>query len=354
MRLNPYTWLMGLAAVAFLAGQVPDAHAKKKKVKKPKKEEVATDEGGKAAAESKDPKDLAKVAYKKGKELYDKGDYEASLESFMAAYNYMPNPFVYISIAQSYDKLGKCQEARDYYFKYMKEKPDAGNVPDIKEKIEELEGRTGKVSIVSEPEGAVITLDGETTDKTTPAEIDLPGGDHALALNLDGHIMETRAFTVPICGEVEVSVAMKAAGSIEMKSDEEIDKEIDAVSAKKKKPRRKIKVGVPHIVAFSLAGAAAVTAAVTGGLALKNSNDFADKKDEYDANPSPGLYSDLKDIKSKGRPLAIVCDVTIGVAAVAAVTGIALLFVGPKESKEVSFSPLISRTGGGASLNVSF
>lgn len=354
MRVIPYPWLVGFLAVAFLAGQVHDAQAKKKKKGKKPKEETTADEGTEEAGESKDPKDLAKQAYKKGKEQYDKGDYEASLESFMAAYNYMPNPFVYISIAQSYDKLDKCQEARDYYQKYINEKPDAGNIPDIKEKIDELEGRKGKVVVKSEPEGATITLDGETTDMTTPAEVELPGGDHALALNLDGHIMETRAFTVPICGEVEVSVTMKVAGSIEMKSDKDLDKEIEAVSAEKKKKKRKINFGVPHIVAFSIAGAAAVTAAVTGGLALKNSNDFSDKKDEYDANPTPELYSDLEDIKSKGRPLAIVCDVTIGVAAVAAVTGIALLFVGPKESKEVSFSPVISKTGGGASLNVSF
>ena len=326
---------------------------KKGKEKKAAKGKEAKGTGGETAAPAGDPKDLAKIAYKQGKDLYDKGDYQKSLESFMAAYNYMPNPFVYISIAQCYDKLNKCQEARDYYTKYINEKPEAGNIPDIKEKIAELEGRKGKVNIVSDPDGAIVTIDGETTELKTPAVTELKGGDHALALSKDGYIMETRAFTVPICGEVEISVSLKSAAPGEIKQTEDVDKVVKEVK-EGKKPKRKIKFGVAHYVTFSLAGAAAITAAVTGGLAIKKSNDFSSKKDEYDRAPSEALYQELDDIKSQGRPLAIVCDVSIGVAAVAAVTGIALLFIGPKESKEVSVSPIISTQGGGASLNVNF
>lgn len=383
MNLKLLACLCGFLAVAFLAPQISLAHgtgkkkkakkakvvkdgekkdtattAKKEKGKKKKKKTVKAEEAKKENAEaseaSKDPKKQAKAAYKKGKEFYDKGDYQAALESFMTAYNAMPNPFVYISIAQCYDKLDKCQEARDYYLKYTQEKPGAGNIPDVKDKITELEARKGKVSILSDPEGASITLDGETTDMVTPAEVELQGGDHALALNKDGYIMETRAFTVPICGEVEISVALGGAGAVDMTDEGEIDEAIDAVSGKKKKARRKIKLGIPHYVAFSLAGAAAITAAVTGGLALNKSNDFKDKKDDYEANPTDDRYSELEDIKSSGRPLAIVSDVSIGVAAVAAVTGIALLFIGPKESKEVSVSPIITPAGGGASVSVNF
>jgi len=62
----------------------------------------------------------------------------------------------------------------------------------------------------------------------------------------------------------------------------------------------------------------------------------------------------MDDIKSQGRPLAIVCDVAIGVAAVAAVTGVALIFVGPREEKEVSINPIITTQGGGASLQLNF
>jgi tetratricopeptide (TPR) repeat protein len=395
MNFKAMTCLLGLLAALFLVSQASMAQGKGKK-KSPKKEQAdkaaaketgktkpdaaATEtekeketgkkgkekkaEKGKEGKEEKgaagakpaptgDPKELAKSAYKQGKELYDKGDYEKSLESFMAAYNYMPNPFVYISIAQCYDKLGKCQEARDYYLKYIQEKPDAGNIPDIKEKVAELEARKGKVSVISDPDGAVVTIDGETTDLKTPAKTELKGGDHALALSMDGYIMETRAFTVPICGEVEISVKMNSATPGEIKPTEDIGKVVKEVK-EEKKPKRKIKLGAPHYVAFSLAGAAAITAAVTGGLAIKKSNDFSDKKAEYDRTLSPAAYSELEDIKSQGRPLAIVCDVSIGVAAVAAVTGIALLFIGPKESKEVSVSPIISAQGGGASLNMNF
>jgi tetratricopeptide (TPR) repeat protein len=358
MGLKTFSYLLILCAAAFLVAQAPQADAKGKKKKSAKKAKVEKKKAGEekeAAAEEevKDPKKAAKAAYKKGKELYDEGKYQESLDSFMVAYNSMPNPFVYISIAQCYDKLGKCQEARDYYLKYIKEKPDAGNIPDIQEKVEELESRSGKVAIHSDPEGASITIDGETTDKVTPAEFELKGGDHALAVNMEGYIMETRAFTVPICGEVELSVDLKAAGPVQTTEEEDYSEDIEALGEGKKKPKRKINFGIPHYIAFSLAGAAAITAAVTGGLALKTSNEFADKKDDYEAGDQ-GAYGDLKDLKDKGRPLAIVSDVTIGVAAVAAVTGIALLFIGPKESKDVSVLPVVSPKGGGASLNVNF
>ena len=307
-----------------------------------------------APAEMKDPKAMAKESYNNGKKYYKKEDYNKALESFMAAYNYAPNPFVYISIAQCYDKLGKCQEARDYYKKYMEEKPDAGNIPDIKEKIVELESRKGKVSILSDPAGATVTIDGETSEMVTPGSLEMQGGDHALALNLDGYIMETRAFTVPICGDVEISVKLKSAGSVtSITTDEKIDEAIRAVG-KEKKPKRKIKLGIPHYVSFGLAGAALITAAVTGGLALQKSNDFADKKDEYETSGDPGLYNDMEDLKSSGRSLAIACDVTIGIAAVAAVAGVALLFLVPKEKKKVAVTPLISPKGGGASLSLNF
>ena len=367
-------YAMILAGAFFLASQASVAQGKgkgkkkaakkaqvdKKGAKKPGKKGKGKKAAGtaakeKAPAEMKDPKAMAKESYNNGKKYYKKNDYKKALESFMAAYNYAPNPFVYISIAQCYDKLGMCQEARDYYKKYMEEKPDAGNIPDIKEKIAELESRKGKVSIVSDPAGATVTIDGETTDMVTPASVKLQGGDHALAMNLDGYIMETRAFTVPICGDVEISVTLKSAQPITtVTTGEKIDAAIKEMEKKEKKPKRKIKLGIPHYVSFGLAGAALITAAVTGGLALRKSNDFDDKKDEYEGNPSSGLYDDMEDLKSSGRSLAIACDVTIGVAAVAAVTGIALLFLVPKEKKKVAVIPLLSSKGGGASLSLNF
>jgi len=318
-----------------------------------KEEKQAQPQAQQAPQAPADPKELAKKAYAEGKEYYEKGDYQKALDSFLSAYNYVPNPFVYISIAHSYDKLGKCLEARDYYLKYMKEKPDAGNIPEIKEKIAELEARKGKVTIKSEPDGASITVDGEVLELKTPATIELKGGDHALALNKDGYIMETKAFTVPICGEVEVQATLQNATPVKVAEEKEVEKVVKEVK-EEKKHKIKIAMGLPHYIAFGVAGAAAVTAAISGGIALKKSNDFEDKKSQYEQNPSDEIWKEMDDIKSQGRPLAIVCDVAIGVAAVAAVTGVALIFVGPREEKEVSINPIITTQGGGASLQLNF
>jgi len=366
MRGNPRLLLVS-AALLLLAGPAWAQGAKgsasaagKKTEKKGDKKEAAGEE--KTPPPPADPKALALEAYNKGKELYNAGDYQKALESFVAAYNFQSNPFVYISIAQCYEKLGKCQEAKDYYGKYLKEKPDAGNRPDVEEKIKELENMKGKATITSDPEGATVTVDGETLGQKTPVTLEVKGGDHAVALNKDGYVMETQSFTVPICGEAQIAVTLKSVAQIELAATQaEVDEQIEAMGeqekpAKKAKKARKIKLGAPHYAAFGIAGAAAAAAIITGAIALTKSNEFEDRKKDYAFAPNDENRKKLDDLEAVGKPLAIVCDVSIAVAAVAAVTGIALLFVQPKEGsvKEVSVSPLAAKGGGGAALRLSF
>jgi len=342
---------VGLTAALVLAAA--PALAQKKGEAKGKKDkeapaEVKEAKGGTVKAVDPetvtDPKEKAKAYYQRGKQRYEAGEYQGSLEDFLAAYNTMPNPGVYISISSAYEKLGNFQEAANYLEKYVDEQPNAGNIVYVKEKLVDLKKTPGKVKIASSPPGASITINGETTDQVTPAEIELPGGDHAMALNLEGYIMETRAFTVPIGGEVSVEIELtsteaKAGGTLAL-PEQPTDIDFDEDQPKKKAG----KVG-PEVWAMAgVAGAGLVSATVFGLLALSTQSDF-DKEQSQDK-------------KDKGEAFAIVCDVSWAVAAAAAVTGTVLYIVGTKKQKEkqkaASIAPILTPDAAGASVTVTF
>ncbi|MBW2262689.1 MAG: hypothetical protein JRG91_12000, partial [Deltaproteobacteria bacterium] len=154
--------MIGMVA-ALLMAATPVMAQKKGKAKKGKGAKSA--EG---AAKEVDPstiedsKEKAKAYYKRGKVRHEKGDYQGSLEDFLGAYNAMPNPGVYISISSCYEKLENFQEAVNYLEKYIEEKPGAGNIVTVKEKLEELKATPGDVQITSTPPGAEVTLNGES------------------------------------------------------------------------------------------------------------------------------------------------------------------------------------------------
>jgi len=348
---------IGMVAALLMAATPAMAQKKgkaKKKAKGAKAEEAATEEVDPSTIE--DPKEKAKAYYKRGKERHEEGDFQGALEDFLGAYNAMPNPGVYISISSCHEKLGNFQEAVNYLEKYIEEKPNAGNIVTIKEKLEELKATPGKVKITSTPPGAAVTLNGETTEMITPAQLELPGGDHAMALNLEGYIMETRAFTVPIGGEVTVDVeltstAAKAGEALPLPT-EAVDMDFDEEDEPKKAAP---KVG-PEVWAMAgVAGAGLVSATVFGLLALSEQSKF-DKSDQTD-----------KDVADKGKAFAVVCDVSWGVAAAAAITGTVLYIVGAKKAKEkpsasadhkaiksATIYPVLAPDTAGAGVSMSF
>ncbi len=344
--------VIGMAA-ALLMAAAPATAQKKGKGKKGKAVEAEVEEVDPSTLE--DPKEKAKAFYKRGKERHEKGEFQGALEDFLGAYNAMPNPGVYISISSCYEKLENYQEAVNYLEKYIEEKPNAGNIVTVKEKLEELKATPGKVQITSTPSGAAVTLNGEATELVTPAQLELPGGDHAMALNLEGYIMETRAFTVPIGGEVTVDVELT---STEAKAGEALPLPTEAVDLdfdEDEEPKKAAKVG-PEVWAMAgVAGAGLVSATVFGLLALSEQSKF-DKSDQTD-----------QDSADKGKAFAVVCDVSWGVAAAAAITGTVLYIVGAKKAKEkpaesahqgaiksATIYPVLGPDAAGAGVSMSF
>ncbi len=68
---------------------------------------------------------------------------------------------------------------------------------------------TGHLALTSNPPGARISIDGKPSG-TTPLEIDLPAGDHHLALDRDGKPSEARLVTIRIGETASIDMSLAA------------------------------------------------------------------------------------------------------------------------------------------------
>ena len=86
-----------------------------------------------------DPTDEARQHFKKGRELYDGGDYRGAIAEFAAADKIAPSPLLEYNIALCHERLGEKAEAARRYRAYLDRTPDAQNRAAVEEKIRKLE-----------------------------------------------------------------------------------------------------------------------------------------------------------------------------------------------------------------------
>ncbi len=297
-----------LILVALTLAFVPETGfaKKKKKRKKAKKADAAE-----VAKPEDDSRALAKEHYGKGKGLYDAKNYAEAMAEFQTAYDLKPHPTVLKSVAECKLQLGDIQGARETFEKVLAD-PATTNKAPIQARIDEIIAMMASIEIITVPEGAGVMLDGAVTDKITPATIELPPGDHELALNIDGYepLVKSVSLTNGEKAKVEVDFATEGTSSepepalVDPFADESGG---DVVVGKEEE-------GPPPAfwVSAAVAGVGLVAGTVFGTMALGD-------EDDYHANPED------KDIKKTGERNAIIADVSFGVAAAAAVVGIIIL-----------------------------
>ncbi len=316
-----------------------------------------------------DPKDAAKQFFTAGKEAFDKGDFQAALEQYMLANDTLPNAFVYLKIADCYEKIGNIIETVAWLEKYLGEKPGASNAAALKERIAKLNATPGTVAAASTPEGAKILLDGEDTGKFTPAEIEAGPGQHTLMFELQGYVADSKTFELLPGTSQDIAVDLAKGETEELISedypDEEVVEEEDIPMEEAPKKEGKVHAGVWATAA--IAGAGIISATVFGILSLNKEADFEDAKDsgpDVDNDETAEEWTKrLDDIKSTGSTYAIVCDVSWGVGAAATLAGIITYYVTqPKKKKKekesavsnITIAPMINEGGSGASLGFNF
>jgi tetratricopeptide (TPR) repeat protein len=81
----------------------------------------------------------AKVHYDRGTIHFNLDEWPQAIVEFKAAYRLYPDATFLYNIAQCHRKLGNVAEALSFYKKYVRERPDAPNLPEVEKRIDELE-----------------------------------------------------------------------------------------------------------------------------------------------------------------------------------------------------------------------
>lgn len=294
-------------------------------------------------------RDRARDAYARGQEAFRTGDYDEAVAGFQAAYEAVPNPVVLLGLAEAQERQGDIAGTVATLERYLAERPDAPDAAQVRERIGELQARPATLVITSDPPGAAIAIDGEPREEVTPAEIEVPAGEYAVALTLPDHDPASETVQAAPGGRHELEVDMQVA--VTVTDEDDVFGAGDGGAAPAEAPdlqddeEQGLSAGV--WVAAGVSGAALVGGTVLGFLALSEQSDF-------DMMPT-------EDSADRGERLALFADVAFGVAAIAGVTAVVLYLTDGREAEDdapdvasVEVTPVVSPEGGGMTAQVRF
>jgi tetratricopeptide (TPR) repeat protein len=310
-----------------------------------------------AFAQAGDARARARAAYNEAQRLFDAGDFAGALEHFQQAYDIGQTAVVLLAIASAQERLGRPADARATLERYLRERPDAPDRADVERRIAALPAATapatGTVTVTSDPPGAAIVVDGESSGATAPTELTLGPGEHSIALALSGYELATESVTVTAGGTHTVSATLTA-----MPEPEPMDEDAAFGGSEGSEGDEAPETPAPSSdpsaatwVMTTVAGVALVTGTVFGFLALSRQSDF-------DVTPTRSLADE-------GEAFALAADLSFGVAVAAGITAIVLYAVdrpsapaaadtAAESTASVSVVPIVSPNGGGAALGVTF
>ncbi len=312
-----------------------------------------------ASAQTDAERTRARAAYTEGQRRFDAGDFAGALTKFEEAYSIVSNPVVLLGVASAQERLGRTDDARATLERYLRERPDAPDRADVEARITAMGGTVaaapaeGTLVITSEPAGAAVVVDGESSGAVTPTEVTVAPGDHEVALALSGYELSTETVTVAAGARAEVSSTLTAMPEPEPTSEDEAFEDDEDEAAPEEEPAPQSGPSAATWVTTAIAGVALITGTVFGFIALSRQSDF-------DVTPTTSLADE-------GQGFALAADLAFGVAVAAGITAIVLYATdrpsAPAESSDeesaslepsVMFAPIVSPTGGGAAAVVTF
>ncbi len=298
-------------------------------------------------------REQARVAFESGSKLFAEEKYEEALASFKKAYELIPSPHAEYWIALSMDKADpetKDAKALAGAYETFLTNPGAAHVGD--EEVAAAQTRLGElrkglpatVTIVTEPEGASVAINGEAKEGKTPLTVELPAGAYQVGLTLDGYDPAT----------VEIS----AEGGIALEQQVKLAETVVAppppaepAIETQPEPEAQKKSMVPAYVTLGLGGAGLVSGTVFGIMALNSKSKFKDEPTVDNADAA--------------ERNALIADMSFGIALTLGLTGIVLLTsedaTASESAKkkqgsktEFTWAPYASPIGGGAAARLTF
>jgi hypothetical protein len=286
--------------------------------------EATLAQSGASGEQSADNTAAARAAYGRGTAEFDAGNYAESEAAFWEAYEFVPNPIVLIGVAQSRQRRGELQGAVDILQRYLAEQPDAQDRARWESAIEEMMQTPGTLVVSTIPAGANLDVGGERHDGVTPAEVSLAPGEYTITVSHEGHLDSRETVVITYGARYDHEVAMVSEDAADANGAFGVGGRVGDGSGTDAGADGGDSGGVSRgslvWIASGVSGAALVTGTVLGFLALS-------EQSEFDQTPS-------HDGADRGERLALMSDISLGIAAAAAVTGLVLYFGDDDESDD--------------------
>jgi tetratricopeptide (TPR) repeat protein len=273
--------------------------------------------------------------------LYAEADYQAALVEFKRAYTTVPNPTVLYNIGETEYQLQSYADALAAFTRYLSDAPQgAAHRSEVEGSIEVLKTRVGRLSIVTVPPGAEVSLDDVVVGKTPLAE--------RLVVSV-GHrkVIAALAGRSPVVRYVDVAADESASVSLELPPSGAEDGAMPL--------GRRSEQAVPTRGSSALrtlgwigTGMLAAGATAAGALALKASSDLQNARNTYPVSPAT-LQADA----DHTRTYSVLADsLTAAAAVVGSVTLVATLLA--PSSPRAGTSARVKLSPGAAHLEVTF
>jgi hypothetical protein len=292
----------------------------------------------------------ARTAYGDGQKAFEAGDFAGAFEKFKEANELIPAPHAQYWIALSLDRQEKLDESIAAYEEFLNN-PDAAKVGEeqvasAKARLDELKAKQpGKLSIMTEPSGATIMIDGAPVEGMTPLVNEQLPGMHKVSISLEGYEPQELEVEVKPGEQVQQKIELIERAPEPVAAPPPPPPEPAPVAPPPPPPERSI---VPAVVTLGIAGAGLVTGSIFGAMALSAKSDFND-------NPTAKSADDVE-------RNALISDMSFGIAITLGVTGIVLLTSDEADDSTTAsvdksrfmVAPFVGKKSGGAAASYTF
>jgi tetratricopeptide (TPR) repeat protein len=156
----------------------------------------------------------AKAHYRAGLAAYEEGRFLQAIAAFSAADQAAPRAALAFNIARAYDRLDDAALALRFYREYLRRELSPVNAEGVRARIAELESALSarglqQVTILSEPAGAFVSIDGQPRGPT-PWTGELPPGRHDVSLLKEGYAVVKRELVLDPAHATDLRVELGA------------------------------------------------------------------------------------------------------------------------------------------------
>lgn len=164
-----------------------------------------------ASAHADDKVDDARKQFVEGVQRFQAGDFEGARAAFGRAEAEHHSPVIVYNLARTEERLGHPQAAIDHYEAYLAEGGDSAEYgPAAALAIAQIKGRSPRVRIETDPQGAQIFVDGTPIAERSPTTLLVTVGHHHVVVEGEGWRGQTDVDAVDTMQIATVSIAHPA------------------------------------------------------------------------------------------------------------------------------------------------